>query len=260
MNEELQFILDSTKEAMINAIKHLEKQLLNIRAGKASPSMLGSVMVDYYGSQTPLSQVANVNTPDGRTITVAPWEKNMLQEIERAIMIANIGFNPMNNGETIIINVPPLTEERRRDLAKQAKSEVEDAKIGIRNARKDANNEIKKLDEISEDLKKNAEVDIQAIMQQLQEEDTALQQTAGYEKKVWLDYTNKRKCFKYTINNLNKHSIINDESYYKLMNLVSHYGGISCLNIFTNLISPPYNSDRFSNFGASASQGGHSVE
>lgn len=163
MNEELQFILDSTKEAMINAIKHLEKQLLNIRAGKASPSMLGSVMVDYYGSQTPLSQVANVNTPDGRTITVAPWEKNMLQEIERAIMIANIGFNPMNNGETIIINVPPLTEERRRNLAKQAKSESEDAKIGIRNARKDANNDIKKLSEISEDLQKNAEFDIQEM-------------------------------------------------------------------------------------------------
>jgi len=163
MNEELQFILDSTKEAMINAIKHLEKQLLNIRAGKASPSMLGGVMVDYYGSQTPLSQVANVNTPDGRTITVAPWEKNMLQEIERAIMIANIGFNPMNNGETIIINVPPLTEERRRNLAKQAKSESEDAKIGIRNARKDANNDLKKLSEISEDLQKNAEFDIQEM-------------------------------------------------------------------------------------------------
>ena len=163
MNEELQFILDSTKEAMINAIKHLAKQLLNIRAGKASPSMLGSVMVDYYGSQTPLSQVANVNTPDGRTITVAPWEKNMLQEIERAIMIANIGFNPMNNGETIIINVPPLTEERRRNLAKQAKSESEDAKIGIRNARKDANNDLKKLSEISEDLQKNAEFDIQEM-------------------------------------------------------------------------------------------------
>ena len=163
MNEELQFILDSTKEAMINAIKHLEKQLLNIRAGKASPSMLGSVIVDYYGSQTPLSQVANVNTPDGRTITVAPWEKNMLQEIERAIMIANIGFNPMNNGETIIINVPPLTEERRRNLAKQAKSESEDAKIGIRNARKDANNDLKKLSEISEDLQKNAEFDIQEM-------------------------------------------------------------------------------------------------
>ena len=163
MNEELQFILDSTKEAMINAIKHLEKQLLNIRAGKASPSLLRTVIVDYYGSQTPLSQVANVNTPDGRTITVAPWEKNMLQEIERAIMIANIGFNPMNNGETIIINVPPLTEERRRNLAKQAKSESEDAKIGIRNARKDANNDLKKLSEISEDLQKNAEFDIQEM-------------------------------------------------------------------------------------------------
>ena len=163
MNEDLQFILDTTKEAMFNAIKHLEKQLVNIRAGKASPSMLGSVMVDYYGSQTPLSQVANVNTPDGRTITVAPWEKSMLQEIERGIMYANLGFNPMNNGETIIINVPPLTEERRRDLAKQAKAETEDAKVGIRNARKDANNDIKKLDEISEDLQKNAESDVQEM-------------------------------------------------------------------------------------------------
>ena len=163
MSEELQFILDTSKEAMVNAIKHLEKQFVNIRAGKASPAMLGSVMVDYYGSQTPLSQVANVNTPDGRTITVAPWEKSMLQEIERSIMIANLGFNPMNNGETIIINVPPLTEERRRDLAKQAKAEAEDAKIGIRNARKDANNDIKKLEEISEDLKSNAEVEVQEM-------------------------------------------------------------------------------------------------
>ena len=163
MIEELQFILDTTKEAMDAALKHLEKQLANIRAGKASPSMLGSVMVDYYGSQTPLQQVANVNTPDGRTITVAPWEKSMLQEIERSIMIANLGFNPMNNGETIIINVPPLTEERRRDLAKQAKAEAEDAKVGVRNARKDANNEIKKLDEISEDLQKNAEADVQEM-------------------------------------------------------------------------------------------------
>jgi len=163
MNEELQFILDTSKEAMVNALKHLEKQFVNIRAGKASPAMLGSVMVEYYGSQTPLSQVANVNTPDGRTITVMPWEKSMLQEIERSIMIANLGFNPMNNGESIIINVPPLTEERRRDLAKQAKSEAEDAKVGIRNARKDANNDIKKIDEISEDLQKNAEVDIQEM-------------------------------------------------------------------------------------------------
>jgi ribosome recycling factor len=163
MNEDMQFILDSAKESMDNALKHLEKQLANIRAGKASPAMLGSVMVNYYGSQTPLSQVSNVNTPDGRTITVQPWERSMLQEIEKGIMIANLGFNPMNNGETIIINVPPLTEERRRDLAKQAKAEAEDAKIGVRSARKDANNEIKKSDDVSEDLKKNAEIDIQHL-------------------------------------------------------------------------------------------------
>lgn len=163
MNEDIQFILDSTKEAMENAVKHLEKQLLNIRAGKASPAMLGSVMVDYYGSKTPLSQVANVNTPDGRTITVQPWEKNMLQEIERGIMFANLGFNPMNNGDTIIINVPALTEERRKDLAKQAKAEAEHAKVGVRSARKDANNDIKKADDVSDDLKQNAEIDVQQM-------------------------------------------------------------------------------------------------
>ncbi len=163
MNEDIKFILDTAKESMDNAIKHLEKQFINIRAGKASPAMLGSVMVDYYGSQTPLSQVANVNTPDGRTITVQPWEKSMLQEIERGIMVANLGFNPMNNGESIIINVPPLTEERRRDLSKQAKAEAEDAKIGVRSARKDANNDIKKSEDISEDQKKNAEIDIQQM-------------------------------------------------------------------------------------------------
>ncbi len=163
MNEEIQFILDSTKEAMDAALKHLEKQFVNIRAGKASPAMLGSVMVNYYGSQTPLNQVANVNTPDGRTITVQPWEKNMIQEIEKGIQIANLGFNPMNNGDTIIINVPPLTEERRRDLAKQAKAEAEDAKIGIRSARKDANTEIKNLQDVSEDLQKNGEIDVQQM-------------------------------------------------------------------------------------------------
>lgn len=161
--EELQFVLDTAKEAMENAVKHLEKELTNIRAGKASPAMLASVMVEYYGSQTPLNQVANVNTPDGRTITVQPWEKSMLQEIERSIMIANLGFNPMNNGESIIINVPPLTEERRRDLSKQAKAESEDAKVGVRNARKEANNDVKKIDDISEDRKSNAEIDIQEM-------------------------------------------------------------------------------------------------
>ena len=163
MNEDIQFILDTTKEAMDAALKHLEKQFVNIRAGKASPAMLGSVMVNYYGSQTPLHQIANVNTPDGRTIMVQPWEKGMIQEIEKGIQIANLGFNPMNNGDTIIISVPPLTEERRRDLAKQAKAEAEDAKIGIRSARKDANSDIKKLEDVSEDLQKNAEVDVQHL-------------------------------------------------------------------------------------------------
>ena len=163
MNEEIEFILDSSKESMEKALDHLKKQFVNIRAGKASPSMLGSVTVDYYGAQTPLSQVANVNTPDGRTITVQPWEKSMLQEIEHAIMVANLGFNPMNNGESIIINVPALTEERRKELAKQAKSEAEDAKISIRSSRKEANNEVKKLNDISEDLKKNTETDIQEM-------------------------------------------------------------------------------------------------
>ncbi len=162
MDEDIKFIIDTTKESMDAALKHLEKQLVNIRAGKASPAMLGSVMVDYYGSQTPLSQVANVNTPDGRTISVQPWEKNMLQEIERGIMLANLGFNPMNNGEMIIINVPPLTEERRLTLAKQAKAEAEEAKIGIRNARKEAMNDIKKSD-VSEDLQGNAEIDVQEL-------------------------------------------------------------------------------------------------
>ncbi|MHA7942204.1 ribosome recycling factor [Formosa sp. 3Alg 14/1] len=163
MNEDIQFIIDSTKEAMDSAIRHLERQFVNIRAGKASPAMLGSVMVDYYGSQTPLSQVANVNTPDGRTISVQPWEKKMLHEIEKAIMNANLGFNPMNNGDMIIINVPALTEERRRELAKQAKAEAEDGKIGVRNARKDANNDIKKLDDVSEDAKKDTEAEIQRL-------------------------------------------------------------------------------------------------
>lgn len=162
MNEEVEFILDTAKEGMNNAIAHLVKELRTIRAGKATPAMLSNVMVDYYGSQTPLSQVANVSTPDARTISIQPWEKNMLQEIEKAIQIANLGFNPMNNGDVIMINVPPLTEERRKGLAKQAKAEAEHAKVGIRNARKDANNDIKKTD-ISDDMKKAAEADIQKL-------------------------------------------------------------------------------------------------
>lgn len=161
--EELEFILDSAKESMENALVHLDRSFLNIRAGKASPAMLGSVKVEYYGSLTPLAQVANINVPDARTLTVAPWEKNMLQPIEKAIMIANLGFNPMNNGENIIINIPVLTEDRRRELVKQAKSEAEDAKIGIRNARKDANNDIKKIDGLSEDAVKAGEQNIQNL-------------------------------------------------------------------------------------------------
>jgi len=161
--EELEFIMASTKESMESSLIHLDRSFLNIRAGKASPAMLGSVKVDYYGSQTPLSQVANINVPDARTLTVTPWEKNMLQPIEKAIMIANLGFNPMNNGDNIIINIPVLTEDRRKELVKQAKSEAEDAKIGIRNARKDANNDIKKIDGLSEDTVKSAEQEVQDL-------------------------------------------------------------------------------------------------
>jgi len=162
MNEEINFILDAAKEGMDAAISHLEREFLKIRAGKASPAMLSSVLVDYYGSQTPLTQVANVNTPDGRTISVQPWEKNMLQEIEKAIMNSNLGFNPMNNGDMVIINVPPLTEERRIQLTKQAKAEAEHAKVGVRSARQDANKEIKDID-VSEDVQKNATADVQEL-------------------------------------------------------------------------------------------------
>ena len=165
MTEEIDFILDSTKESMEGSIAHLEKAFLNIRAGKASPAMLGSVFVDYYGSSTALSQVSKISVPDARTITLQPFEKNMLHAIEKAIMIANLGFNPMNNGDVIIISVPSLTEDRRRELAKQAKSESEDAKVSIRNARKDANTEIKKLEKegTSEDICKSAEEEVQNL-------------------------------------------------------------------------------------------------
>ena len=160
--EEMEFIVDAAKESMEQAVVHLEKEMLNIRAGKANPIMLSSVKVDYYGTSTLISQVANVNSPDGRTLTVQPWEKGMLQEIEKAILVANLGFNPMNNGESIIINIPPLTEERRRDLAKLAKAETENAKIVIRAARKEANDDIKKSD-ASVDIQKNYEIDVQEL-------------------------------------------------------------------------------------------------
>lgn len=162
MEEEIQFVLDSSKESMDKAISHLEKAFIKIRAGKANPSMLSSVMVDYYGSKTPLSQVSNINTPDGRTLSVQPWEKNLLSEIEKAILQANLGFNPMNNGDLIIINVPPLTEERRKELSKVAKAEAEDAKVGVRSARHDAMKELKTLD-LTEDFLKDAEGSVQEL-------------------------------------------------------------------------------------------------
>ena len=158
--EELDFIIEASIEQMDNSIKFLEKELLNIRAGKANPNMLSSVKVDYYGSLTPLNQIANVNTPDSQTLSIQPWEKDKLEDIEKAILVSNLGFNPINNGESIIISIPPLTEERRRELVKVAKSEAENAKVSIRNTRKDANNEIRKSD-VSEDMKSNYEIDIQ---------------------------------------------------------------------------------------------------
>jgi len=160
--EEIEFIIESCEESMENSINHLEKALLNIRAGKASPSMLASVKLDYYGSLTSLSQISNINTPDAQTISVQPWEKDKLLDIEKAIMVANLGFNPMNNRESIIITIPPLTEERRLELVKIAKSEIEDAKISNRNSRKDANNEIKKSD-VSLDQKSLSEKEIQNL-------------------------------------------------------------------------------------------------
>ena len=165
MEEELTFIKDAAQEAMDNAIKHLDTELLKIRASKASPAMVDGVYVDYYGVNTPLNQVSNINTPDPRTISIQPWEKNMLEVIERAIINANLGLNPQNNGEMIMINVPALTEERRIALVKQAKHEGENAKVSIRTARKDAYDEIKKLikEHFSEDLARDAEDEIQTL-------------------------------------------------------------------------------------------------
>ena len=160
--EELDFIVETTKELMDESIKYLEKELLNIRAGKANPNMLSSIKVEYYGILTPLNQISNINTPDSQTISIQPWEKDKLQDIEKAIIDSNLGFNPMNNGESILINIPPLTQERRIELVKVAKSEAENAKVSVRNSRKDANNEIRKS-EFSEDIRANYESDIQEI-------------------------------------------------------------------------------------------------
>lgn len=161
-------VIEFAKDRMKKALEHLADNLRKIRAGKATPSMLDSVMVEYYGANTPINQVAGISTPDARTIIVQPWEKHLIQDIERAIVNSNLGFAPQNDGERIIISIPALTEERRLELVKQAKAEVEHTKIGIRNARKDANEEVKKLlkDNISEDEAKNTEMDIQALTDQ----------------------------------------------------------------------------------------------
>ncbi|MDG1330763.1 MAG: ribosome recycling factor [Crocinitomicaceae bacterium] len=165
MREDLELIYDEFKDSNNKSIDHLNSELLKIRAGKASPTMLQGVMVDYYGSPTPLQQVANVGTMDARTITVQPWEKSLLNEIMRAIINANLGFAPQSNGESLLISVPALTEERRRDLVKMAKAEGENAKVAVRNNRKDAIDMIKSMkdDGLSEDMQKDAESEVQNI-------------------------------------------------------------------------------------------------
>jgi ribosome recycling factor len=165
MTEDLQMIYDEFKSSNQKSIQHLENELTKIRAGKATPNMLNGVMVDYYGSMTAIQQVANISTMDARTITVQPWERNMLNEIAKGIINSNLGFAPQNNGEILIITIPPVTEERRKDLVKKAKGEGEHAKVGIRNNRKDALDMVKDLknDGLSEDMSKDAENEIQNI-------------------------------------------------------------------------------------------------
>lgn len=165
MSELIKKQVTDARALMEKAIDHCEGELQKIRAGKANPSMLDDIMVEYYGTPTPLSQVGSVNTPDARTIVVQPWEKSLLGAIEKAIMEANLGVNPQNDGVIIRINVPPLTEERRRDLVKKAKAEAETGKIAIRNIRKDANEKIRKLksEGVSEDDMKTGEGEVQKL-------------------------------------------------------------------------------------------------
>ena len=160
--ENNQEIIENAELNMMSSINHLETELAKIRAGKANPIMLKGVSVEYYGNMTPLNQVASISTPNAQTISIQPWEKDLLEEIERSIINSNLGLSPVNNGESILINIPPLTEERRLELTKLAKSESESAKVSIRNTRKDANNKIKVLD-ISDDLKSNLEIDSQEL-------------------------------------------------------------------------------------------------
>ncbi|MDB5201642.1 MAG: ribosome recycling factor [Ferruginibacter sp.] len=165
MTEELNLLIEDTTASMTKAINHLETELVKIRAGKANPNMLDGINADYYGNPTPISQVANITAMDARTISVQPWEKNMLQTIERAIIAANIGINPQNDGNIIRLFLPPLTEERRKELVKRCNTEGENAKISIRNIRRDVIESIKKLqkDGLSEDAAKDGELEAQGI-------------------------------------------------------------------------------------------------
>ncbi len=166
MEEELQLYIDDAKEKMDKTVSHLQNELARIRAGKADPRILDGVMVDYYGVSTPLNQVANINTPDPKTISIQPWEKSMVEPIEKAIMKANLGLNPINNGDLIRINIPDLTEERRKSLVKQVRNECEQARISLRTHRRDALEEFKKLKKegMSEDLAKRGEEEIQHVI------------------------------------------------------------------------------------------------
>jgi ribosome recycling factor len=163
--EELEFYIEASQETMEGAIKHLNIELSKIRAGKASTAMLEGIMIDYYGMPTPLTGASSITTPDARTIAIKPFEKGIFGEIEKAIRNSNLGLNPMNDGELIRLSIPPLTEERRRDLVKRVKQEIEVAKINVRNARQDGNNSIKKLkgDGVSEDDIKSSEDRIQKM-------------------------------------------------------------------------------------------------
>jgi len=165
MNEEVQLFYDDAVDKMEKALKHLLVELVKLRAGKASPSMLDGILVNYYGTPTPLQQVANVHTPDARTIMIQPWEKKTIEAIEKAIFAANIGMTPSNNGEVVRLIVPPLTEDRRKNLVKQVKVEGENAKISIRNARRDAIEEFKHMGKngLPEDMVKDAEEDMQKL-------------------------------------------------------------------------------------------------
>ncbi len=163
--EEIQLYLEDAQASMDKAVNHLNSEFLKIRAGKAMPTMLDGLFVQYYGAPTPLSQVASVTTPDARTLLIKPWEKSSIGEIEKAIRNSNLGFNPQNDGETVRINIPALTEERRKDLVKQSKNESENSKVRVRTIRKETNEELKKLlkDGAAEDAIKDAEVKVQKL-------------------------------------------------------------------------------------------------